>query len=187
MGRQLAIMDKLLSIRGRVFIADETGDAVYEARGEFRLIFPATWRLAKNGLDLVSIRRQIFAFAPTWEVDGRLGEFTIRKKIFSLVERYQVIGGPFDKAELTGNIWDMGFELTRCGRVIASASTAIFSLRERQSITVNSDDEDDELLVATLMTTFHMARRSGAAGEAPAIELLEGAADLVGEIRNWEG
>ncbi len=71
MSKLLSINNKLRSLRGRLTITDESDEVAYDAQGEFSL-FSLTWRLAKSGKEIATIRKKAFSWSPTWIINGEL-------------------------------------------------------------------------------------------------------------------
>ncbi|UUI59057.1 hypothetical protein [Aeromonas salmonicida] len=158
MSKLLSINNKLRSLRGRLTITDESDEVAYDAQGEFSL-FSLTWRLAKSGKEIATIRKKAFSWSPTWIINGELGAFIIRREIWSWVRCYRIIGGPFDGAEVAGNIWDMKFTISHHDQLIARAKGMILSLRDRHNIEVLQADPASESFTAIAMVTLQMDRR----------------------------
>jgi uncharacterized protein YxjI len=156
--RTLIITNKLLSILGRMSIADESGAVLYEARGGFAF-FSQTWRLAKGSHEVATIRRKILSWASRWQVAGELGNFSIRRKILSWRHRYRVTGGTFDGAAIVGNLWDLKFAISSGDEPIARATGTLLTLRDRQTIEILKDGEAAELFTVIAMVTLHLDRR----------------------------
>jgi uncharacterized protein YxjI len=138
-------------------ISNEDGELVYEARGQFAFFSP-TWRLTTPDGEVATIKRKIFSWSPTWLVAGELGPFEIRRKTWSWVRRYQVIGGPFDGAEMTGNFWDLKFKISHRSREIARAKGKMLALRDTHNIAVLEPDRQSKLFTAIAMVALHMDR-----------------------------
>lgn len=162
MPRYLNVSNKLLSIRGRMSITDESGNPVYDAMGEFVIFVPA-WRIMKDGREVASIRRVILAWPwrPTWEVGCEFGRFRIAKTFLSFTDDYEVIGGLYDGAEVTGRLIKRDFSISHRGRVIARASGALVSMRDQYSVELVDDDKQTELFTVSAMVAHHMAHHPG--------------------------
>jgi uncharacterized protein YxjI len=160
MPRYLNVADKLLSLRGRMSITDESDSPVYEARGELALFFP-TWRISRQGRDVATISRVLLAWRPTWEVECEFGTFRIAKVILSFTDDFEVTGGPYDGAELTGRLIRRDFSIAHRGRTLARATGALLSLRERYTVELVDEGKQAELFTAIAMVTHHIAQRRG--------------------------
>jgi uncharacterized protein YxjI len=161
MPRLLSITNKLLSLRGRILVTVESDKLAYEAKGEFALLSP-TWLLFKNGVQVLSIRRRIFAWAPTWDVQGSLGSFVIKRRLFSWSRRYYAAGGDFGDAQINGNLWGLNFEILRGTATIASARGTLLTLRDRQTIEVIEPTDTAETFTVCAMVVLHLDRKSEA-------------------------
>lgn len=158
MTQQLFIRNKLISLKGNIIICDEHDEPRYQAKGSFAVFYPR-WRLFNGEAEIASLRRKIFVWRPTWQINSELGDFIIKKKLLSWYSRYKVFGGPFDGAEIKGNFWDLKFEISHQSQQLAKASGKLVSLRNRYAIELLRDDETTELFTAIVMVTMLMHRR----------------------------
>lgn len=155
MPRHLSIANKLLSLHGRMEIADSQGNKAYEARGEFARVSP-TWRITGEGKELAQVRRKLLAWAPTWVVRGELGEFKVKRKYLSWTRQYHAVGGEIDGAIIKGNLFDLRFEIRLGQEIIARATGRILTLRDHHEIEVLGKPE---LFVVVAMVILHLDRR----------------------------
>ena len=158
--RTLTVANKLLSLRGEIRIDDGGGDPAYVAKGQFAF-FP-TWRVYRSGAEVARIRRKIFAIRPTWLVNTDAGDFQIRRKPLAFRRRYYAVGGAHDGATLTGNIFDLSFQVQLGDRSLARASGRILTLRDTHSVQVLTASAEDELFVVTAMLVLQLERRDEA-------------------------
>ena len=159
MSRQLNISNKLVSIRDRMLVTDSAGHTIYEAAGDFTL-FRKTWRVYKGGAQVAVIKHKIFSWSSTWLVSGALGEFKVRRKIFSLTRGYKIIGGAYDGTNVSGSIFGFTFEIIRKGATIASAHDKILTIRDTYMIDVISENSDDELLTVIALVALRLDKES---------------------------
>jgi uncharacterized protein YxjI len=155
MTRILSIANKLLSLRGRMEIADEQGAPAYEARGEFALLVPI-WRISRNEQEVATVRRKIFAWAPTWIIQCGPESFLIQRKLLSWTRQYHAVGGSYDGAVVKGNIWALSFRVARGPATLATASGKILTLRDRHNVEIFGEGE---LFVVIAMVVLHIDRR----------------------------
>ena len=159
MPQTLSIATKLLSLRGAIRVTDESDRLAYEARGEFAFFSP-TWTVFQGDTQLATLRRRIFAWRRTWDVQGKLGPFVLKRKIFSFTRKMFVEGGPFADATVSGNIWDLRFTIARGGTAIAVASGKILTLRDRHNVQLLTDNEDDALFTVIAMVAVQLERKA---------------------------
>lgn len=159
MSRQLNISNKLVSIRDRMLVTDSTGHTIYEAAGDFTF-FRSTWRVYKSGAEVAVIKHKILSLSSTWLVSGALGEFKLRRKIFSFTRGYRVNGGTYDGTDISGSIFGFTFKVIRKGSVIASAYDKILTLRDSYSIDVISQNPDDELLTVIALVALRLDKQN---------------------------
>lgn len=158
--RTLTVANKLLSLRGEISIGDADGQPAYIAKGQFAF-FP-TWRVYKGGLEVARIRRKVLAIRPTWLVGAGGAEFQIRRKLLAWRRRYYAVGGTHDGATLTGNLFDLSFEVRHGDRSLARASGRILTLRDTHSVQVLTNTPADELFVVAAMLVLQLERRDEA-------------------------
>ena len=70
---------------------------------------------------------------------------------------YDVKGGPFHGAQVSGNLWDVKFMIALDETLVARANKALISLRDTHAIEVVQDDDASELLsvVAMIVILLH--------------------------------
>jgi uncharacterized protein YxjI len=158
--RTLTLANKLLSLRGEIRIEDGSGDSAYVAKGQFAF-FP-TWRVYRGGAEVARIRRKVFAIRPTWLVNTNAEAFQIRRKLLAFRRRYYAVGGSHDGATLTGNLFDLSFQVQLEERSLARASGRILTLRDTHSVQVLTGSAEDELFVVTAMLVLQLDRRDEA-------------------------
>lgn len=158
--RTLTVANKLLSLRGQISIGDSSGEAAYVAKGQFSF-FP-TWRVFRGVADVARIRRKVFALRPTWLVNTDANRFQIRRNLLAFRRRYYAVGGDYDGATLTGNIFDLSVDVRLADRSLARASGRILTLRDTRSVQVFADTPEDELFVVTAMLVLQLDRRDEA-------------------------
>ena len=158
MSNFLSVSNKLLSLRGNIRITDENVHLAFEARGEFAF-FSATWRIFQDDLQVATIRRKIFSIRPTWEISGTLGEFLVKRKIFSFYRRMYVDGGPYEGATISGSLLDLGFLIEKEGLELAKASGKILTISDRHNIELLSQNAQDILFTVIGMVVVQLDRR----------------------------
>ncbi|SFV17365.1 LURP-one-related/scramblase family protein [Pseudoduganella namucuonensis] len=159
MPKTLNIANKLLSLRGRMDISDERGELAYEASGEWGFL-SRTWNITRAGTEVARVRRKILSWVPTWLVSGELGDFQVKRKVFSWTRQYYVIGGPLRGAVIKGSLFERRFEIAKGQETIAKATGEIFSLRDRHRIEIYGDNE---LFTVIVMVVLQLDRRDAAA------------------------
>ncbi|UIF89455.1 hypothetical protein [Cupriavidus sp. UYPR2.512] len=155
MSRVLSVANKLLSIRGGIDITDGDGNLAYRGKGQFAAFSP-TWRVYRGDNQVGTIRRRIFALVPTWDIAGELGGFMIKRKWFSFTRKYYAVGGPADGATVTGNLWDLKFQVARAGQTLAKARGRLLTMRDRHDVEVF---HQPELFVVFAVLVLQMDRR----------------------------
>lgn len=158
--RTLTLANKLLSLRGEISIGDAGGNPAYVAKGQFSF-FP-TWRVYSGGSEVAWVRRKVLAIRPTWLVNIGGSDFQIRRKLLAFRRSYYAVGGAYDGATLTGNLFDLSFQVRAEDRTLARASGRILTLRDTHSVQVLSGAPEDELFVVAAMLVLQLERRDEA-------------------------
>jgi len=158
MSTVLSISNKIFSLKGQMFIDDENGERRYDAKGEFAFFCP-TWTLKNSTKELATVVKKFWAWSPTWNVQSEIGNFVIKRKLFSWTRTYNVVGGSYDGAIIKGNIWDLKFEISHKDKCIASAKAKILSLRDTHNIQVHETKNDAELFTTITMVVLHLDKQ----------------------------
>lgn len=151
--RTLHIARKLLSLWGKFHITDGAGTVLYECTSKWAWFNPP-WTLTRDGKEVAVFKRKLWAFASTWNVETEDNSFTLRSKLWTFRRQISVQGGAFDGAVLTGNLFDMKFELTWHGQVLAKAHGKVLSFRARHDIVLLESAPQVELFTAILMANL---------------------------------
>jgi uncharacterized protein YxjI len=157
-GPSLRIENRLLSLRGRMTVTGQDGGTAYEAAGAWA--FWPTWTITRRDGRQATLKRKPWTWLPVWQVRAPFGEFLVRRRFTWFKRRYQVEGGPYDGAILSGSTFDLKFLLERHGAVLARAAGPLLSLRDRHDILLDSDDPDLEWLTVIAMVIVHQERQS---------------------------
>lgn len=158
MPRQLILTNALFSLRGRVAIADGAQQPRFQARGEFA-VFSPTWRLYQGQVLVGTLRRKLLSVRPHWEVCLGQERFALRGPLLSWRRHYQVVGGRWHGAQVTGSLLDRSFRLEHQGQLLADAKVRWLSLVDAQQVQVHADDDASEQLVAMAMLVVQLARQ----------------------------
>lgn len=151
--KTLHIARKLVSLLGNIQITDDADTVLYEAKGKWGWL-RKPWRITQGEQEVAVLARKLWSFAPVWEVDGRNASYPsylLRGKLWSWRRQVTVVGGPFDGAVLKGSLFDMHFELTFHGQVLAQAQSELLTIRTRHSIVLLDASPEVERLAAILM------------------------------------
>ena len=156
MPRALRISNKLLSLRDRIEIFDVTNTVIYSC-SRVSLFSPRSFVVIAGEAEVARIKRKLFSWTPTWLVEGKAGDFTIRTRIFTLRRVYDVKGGPFHGAEVRGNLWDARFLIALNETLVAQANKRLISLRDTHVAEVVKDDDAAELftVIAMIVLLLH--------------------------------
>lgn len=163
LSKTFTIYNKLLSVRDRMVIMDFSGGQIASAQKQF-FSWRETWHV-DAGEDKLRLRRKLLALMPRWLVDGDLGEFSIRRKWAFFRRRYRIIGGPFDGADLQGNLTDLRMEVTRANKPVLRTRGFVLSMRDRHEVEVFDESPGGVLFAITTMVALLADRRADKEGE----------------------
>lgn len=158
MPRQLILANALFSLRGRVAISDGAQQPRFEARGEFALLSP-TWRLYQGDVLVGSLRRKLLSLRPHWDICLDQERFALRGPLLSWRRHYQVVGGHWHGAQVTGSLLDRSFRIEQHGQLLADARVRWLSLVDAQQVQVHAEDDASEQFVAMAMLAVQLARQ----------------------------
>lgn len=173
MSRTLSVAQKLLSLKERFQIYDDSDRVLYDCTWRFAWI-NAKWVLTRDGREVAVFRKRVWSIGAKWDVQSDLGDFLMRRKILSWRRRIVIEGGPLDGAQFTGSLLDLSFVLEHRDATLARARAKILTLRERHLVDVLDERPEVELLTAVLMTCLlvekhaERAQAAAAAGAAAA-------------------
>jgi uncharacterized protein YxjI len=162
MPKVLNVANKLLSLRGAITLTDEHDQPVFEAKGEFAFLSP-TWRLYKGSTQVASICKRIWAWSRTWDIESVLGDFVIKRKLWSWTPQFRVIGGSLDGAVISGSLFDLNAEILVQGKLIAQAQGKILTLRDRHTVELLDQSDEAVLFTAIAMVVMQLDRKASAA------------------------
>jgi uncharacterized protein YxjI len=104
------------------------------------------------GNEVATVRQQIIAFRPTFEITRAGQELAeVRKKLFTpFIDRFTVdIPGP-DDLEVTGSLFEHEYTMTRDGAVVATVSKQWISLTATYGVET-APGQDDVVILATVL------------------------------------
>lgn len=144
------IKQKIMSMRGRFDVFDETQQEVYKIEGSFMQI-PKTFTifdLQRNEKALIT--KKTFSFLPTFyvEVEGRQ-LFTIKKEFTFFKAKYAIEGAGI---QVQGNVWSMEFEIIQNGKKIGQVSKEWLTWGDTYHIQVF--EEQWEMIVIALVVAI---------------------------------
>ncbi|MFC6181025.1 LURP-one-related/scramblase family protein [Lactiplantibacillus daowaiensis] len=161
--RQLYINQKILSFRDRYAVLDAQSEPVYQVTGSLFSI-PKHFDIENMAGSVVArVTKKPIAWLPRFylEIDGR--------QVATLQKRMTVLRAKYTLSALnltvTGDFWDMNFEVARNGQVIGSVAKRYFSIGDKYEITI-LDDADERLLVGLVVAIDYVKRSEAAAASA---------------------
>jgi len=131
---------KAFSLRGRFAIQDEEGHDAYNIEGSFMKL-PKTFTVTnRNGEVVAEIEKKTFSFRPVFYVEAAGQSFEIIKEFTFFKDRYTINS---DQFEVTGDWWDVDFEVLQQGQRIG---------RVQKKYMIEVEDEAmEELLIALVV------------------------------------
>ena len=157
------IKQKMFSLGGKFDIKDSYDNLAYQVTGSFFKI-PKYFEISKpDGQQVAKITKVLLQFLPKFDVtltDGR--SFRIAKGFSFFRPRYEIKDLGLD---IQGNFWDMNFELSREGRVVANISQEWFKLTSTYTVDVYEESYSDVVisLVVAIDYVKEQQRSSSAA------------------------
>ncbi len=146
------IREKLLHLGEDSTITDETGRPVYQVDGKIFTLHHTLVMRDMAGAEVATIRQQLIALRPTWEITRGGQELAeVRKKLLTFLgDRFTVdIPGP-DDLEVAGNIFEHEFSITRGGQTVATVSKQWISLTATYGVDI-APGQDDALILACVL------------------------------------
>lgn len=154
--RRLFVDQKIWSLRERFNVTDENGDAVYGVEGSlFQL--PKQFSISDtSGQQRARVWKKPVSWLPQFvvEVDG-VQVATIAKQVSLLRPRYAIAGPGLS---VTGDFWDMSFELHLEGAVVGRVDKKWMAVRDKYVIEI--ERPEDELVVIGIVLAIDYVRRT---------------------------
>ncbi len=162
--KQLFMHQKAFTLRGNFSVKDEAENDVYFVEGSFMQI-PKRFIVTNDRKEEVAIiTKKTWSFLPTFYVDAYGQEtMTIKKDFTFFKARYTIDAAGI---EVSGNWWDMEFEVIRNGEVIGAVSKEWFTWGQRYVLSIY--DEEVEALLVSLVVAINYVKASQAAAGASA-------------------
>ncbi|ACZ29719.1 conserved hypothetical protein [Xylanimonas cellulosilytica DSM 15894] len=152
---RLFIDQKLWSVRERFTVNDESGRPVYQVEGSLFQI-PKQFTIRDvAGRERARVWKQPMSWLARFfvEVEG-VQVATIRKELSFLRPRYSIEGPGLS---VTGDFWNMSFELHRGASPIGRVDKKWMTVRDRYAVEV--DNPDDELVVLGVVLAIDYVKR----------------------------
>lgn len=157
--QQLYMKQKVFSIGEKFTVTDDQESPIYYVEGSFMQI-PKTFEIYdQNGDNVCTITKKVFSLLPKFFVDIE-GQptITIIKEFTLFKPRYTIDSGDIS---VTGDWWDMDFEVSEAGSSIAQINKKWFSWGDTYEITVFDDDKRD--LIVSLVVAIDRVKADQAA------------------------
>ncbi len=163
MDKVLVVKNKLLSLRGNIFIYDENGEQVYDAKGSLSLFSPK-YTLSNGNETLAVIKKRFWSITPKWDIESNIGPFKVRRKLLSWRRKYCVHGGSYNGAQIKGNLLDLKFKVTHYNEEVANATGKVLTLRDTHNVVVKNVTPERQLFTAIVLVILQMEKKSESSG-----------------------
>ena len=133
-------------------ITDESGNTVLTVDGKVLSLRDRLVLRDRDGREVAEVTRKLVALRPTYVVNiGGEQAATVRKAFFTpFRERFSVdIPGP-DDLEMTGNLLDHEFRITRGDQTVATVTKRWLTIRDTYGVEV-AGGQNDVLVLATVL------------------------------------
>lgn len=151
------IKQKLWSVSGKFDIKDSYDNLAYQVTGSF-LKIPKYFEISRpDGQQVAKITKVLLQFLPKFDVvlnDGR--SFRIEKEFSFFRPRYKIADLDLD---IQGNFWDMEFELSRDGRVVANISQQWLKLTSTYQVDVYDEAYSDVVISLVVAIDYVKAQQ----------------------------
>jgi uncharacterized protein YxjI len=133
-------------------ITDESGNTVLTVDGKVMTLRDRLVLRDPDGKEVAEVTRKLVAMRPTYQI--RIGgepAASVRKAFFTpFRERFAIdIPGP-DDLEMTGNLLDHEFRITRGGDTVATVTKRWLTMRDTYGVEV-AEGQDDLLVLAAVL------------------------------------
>jgi uncharacterized protein YxjI len=153
-----AIKERLLRLGEDADITDESGRPVFHVDGKVLSLRDRLVIEEPSGEVVASVHRKLIAFRPTYEISiGGQEVAEVRKHFFTpFGDKFTVdVPGP-DDLELSGDLLDHEFTISRGDQTIATISKAWLSVRDTYSVEIAPGQND--LLILTIVLALDLAQ-----------------------------
>ncbi|TWT86840.1 hypothetical protein Mal64_36700 [Pseudobythopirellula maris] len=144
------IKQRLMSLRGRFDILDESGEPVLHAVGKAIAIRTQYSLQSLDGEELLLIRQRVLSLLPKFDILRNGQPHALVRRDFSFRPRYsvQVEGG--EDLRVRGSLLEYNYEITRGGQTVALVAKTVWSLRDNYGIEI-FEPELDALVLAVVI------------------------------------
>ncbi|CAN5283958.1 LURP-one-related/scramblase family protein [soil metagenome] len=146
------IKERVLAIRDKFDITDESGATVYTVTGKWFSFGDKLRMHDARGNEVAAINQRLLAIGPTYEIEQGGGVVSVvKKQLFTLLRhRFFVdVPGP-DDLEVTGSFFEREFIFERHGATVAEVSKRWIAIGDSYVANVSSG-QDPVLILATVI------------------------------------
>jgi uncharacterized protein YxjI len=142
-------------------IKDESGQERFFADGHAFSIGDALTFKDMQGNVLAEVRQKLLSIGKTFDIyRGGTRVATVKKRIFTLFrDAFDVVDETQGDFDAEGNFFDLDYRITRDGRVVATISKKLLSLRD--SYTIDVAEGEDDVLILCIATVIDMCSHDG--------------------------
>ncbi|WP_166000350.1 LURP-one-related family protein [Bacillus sp. Cs-700] len=146
--KQLYMKQKVFSLSGKYTVKDQQENDRYYVEGSFMQV-PKTFSILNTSREEVAlIEKKAFTLLPKFFVEVNGQEILSIKKEFSFLKaRYTIdVAG----IEVSGNWWDMDFQVLQDGEIIAKVGKEWFTWGDSYKLQI-LDDEMETIIIALVV------------------------------------
>jgi uncharacterized protein YxjI len=154
------IRERFLALGDDSDITDDQGRPVLHVDGKVLSLRDRLVLKTPDGAEAAEVTRRLIGLRPTYRVSiGEEHAANVRKHFFTpFRERYTIdVPGP-DDLEVTGDLLDHEFTVERSGRVVATATRRLLSIRDTYAVDISPGENDLLILAAVLAVDLAQER-----------------------------
>mgnify|MGYP006213550355 CR=1 FL=1 len=146
------IKQKIFSLTDSFDIEDERGNTAYRAKGKLLSLSSSQTLFDAAGNEQLKIKRKYLSLLPACRLVNRDGsEWLIKKKFWPFWTSRFSISTPQGMLEMTGNLWQHEYQISKNGRSLASVSKAWFSWSDTYGVEIFEPSLTAQLLAAVIV------------------------------------
>ncbi|RPJ65919.1 hypothetical protein DRW07_14015 [Alteromonas sediminis] len=159
------INQKFFSLTDSFTIEDERGAVAFTAKGKLLSVSSSQTLFDQNERPILQIKRKYLSLLPACRlvnIDG--SEWLIKKRFWPFWTSRFTIDTPEGQLEMTGNLWQHEYEITRQGQRLASVSKKLFSFTDSYGVDIVDTSLTPQLLATVIVVDRIQHKDSGAVG-----------------------
>ena len=163
--KKLYIKQKLFSLSGKFTVTDELQQEKYTVEGSF-LKIPKSFTIYNTGREEVAtITKQVLTWLPKFTLNVNGDDVAVIKKEFTFFKPKYTIEAA--SLEISGDWWDMSFEIYHQGQVVGRVNKAWMKLADTYEVEII--DDYLEPIVISLVIAIDCVRADQAAASSASV------------------